>query len=125
MNIFYAYPVGGGGGGVGAGVLLGIVNIAMTGSGIEHPLVGCCGGEGPYGVSPGTRCGFGEYKLCDNPEKYGSWDVFHPSESTYRTIAAGLLLGSYTQPSIASTTSSCPQLMELGSSAEYKPLYDL
>ncbi|CAD6230618.1 unnamed protein product [Miscanthus lutarioriparius] len=36
--------------------------------GIEHPLVACCGGEGPYGVSPTTKCGFGEYKLCDNPE---------------------------------------------------------
>ncbi|EES01172.1 hypothetical protein SORBI_3003G238600 [Sorghum bicolor] len=93
--------------------------------GIEHPLVACCGGEGPYGVSPTITCGFGEYKLCDNPEKYGSWDGFHPSESAYRAIATGLLLGSYTRPSIASTTTSCPQLMELGSSAEYKPLYDL
>ncbi|CAO2170812.1 unnamed protein product [Urochloa humidicola] len=93
--------------------------------GIENPLVACCGGGWPYGVSPTTTCGLGTYTVCDNPEKYGSWDGFHPSEAAYRAIAMGLLRGSYTQPSIASTTSSCPQLAELGSSAEHKPLYDL
>jgi hypothetical protein len=76
-------------------------------------------------VSPTTSCGLGEYKLCDNPERYGSWDGLHPTESAYKVIAMGLLLGSYTRPPIASTTTSCPQLMELGSSAEYKRLYDL
>uniref|UniRef100_A0A0A9EJY5 GDSL esterase/lipase n=1 Tax=Arundo donax TaxID=35708 RepID=A0A0A9EJY5_ARUDO len=91
---------------------------------IEFPLVACCGGGGPYGVSASAGCGIGEYKLCDNPEKYGSWDGVHPSEATYRAIAVGLLRGSYTQPPIA-TTSSCPQLAELGSSAKYKALYDL
>ncbi|CAL4962355.1 unnamed protein product [Urochloa decumbens] len=92
--------------------------------GIDNPLVACCGGGGSYGVSPTTGCGYGEYTVCDNPEKYGSWDGFHPSEAAYRAIAMGLLRGSYTQPSIASTTGSCPQLAKLGSSAEYKPLYD-
>jgi len=93
--------------------------------GIEEPLVACCGGEGPYGVSLSTACGYGDYKVCDNPDKYGSWDGFHPSEAAYKAIAMGLLRGTYTQPSIASTTSSCPQLTELGSSVEYKVLYDL
>ncbi|KAG0538697.1 hypothetical protein BDA96_03G258900 [Sorghum bicolor] len=88
--------------------------------GIEEPLVACCGGEGPYGVSLSTACGYGDYKVCDNPDKYGSWDGFHPSEAAYKGIAMGLLRGTYTQPSIASTTSSCPQLTELGSSVEYK-----
>ncbi|XP_062206361.1 GDSL esterase/lipase At1g28600-like [Phragmites australis] len=88
--------------------------------GIENPLVACCGGEGTYGVSLTTTCGYGDYKVCDNPDKYGSWDGFHPSEAAYRAIAMGLLRGSYTQPSIATTTSSCPQLTELGSSVEYK-----
>ncbi|PWZ32002.1 GDSL esterase/lipase [Zea mays] len=92
---------------------------------IEEPLVACCGGEGPYGVSLSTACGYGDYKVCDNPDKYGSWDGFHPSEAAYKAIAMGLLRGTYTQPSIASTTSSCPQLTELGSSVEYKVLYDL
>lgn len=85
----------------------------------------CCGGEGTYGVSPTAACGYGEYKVCDNPDKYGSWDGFHPSEAAYKAIAMGLLRGTYTQPSIASTTSSCPKLTELGSSVEYKVLYDL
>lgn len=97
----------------------------MTGSGIQEPLVACCGGEGPYGVSLATACGYGDYKVCDNPDKYGSWDGFHPSEAAYKAIAMGLLRGKYTQPSIASTSSSCPQLTELGSSVEYKVLYDL
>ncbi|KAL5222478.1 hypothetical protein ABZP36_027191 [Zizania latifolia] len=93
--------------------------------GIEDPLVACCGGGGPYGVSPTARCGYGEYKVCDDPQKYGSWDGFHPSEAAYKAIAIGLLRGSYTQPPIATTTNSCPQLTELGSSIEYKVLYDL
>ncbi|GJN18219.1 hypothetical protein PR202_gb05359 [Eleusine coracana subsp. coracana] len=93
--------------------------------GIEDPLVACCGGEGTYGVSLSATCGLGEYKVCDNPDKYGSWDGFHPSEAAYKAIAMGLLRGTYTQPSIASVTSSCPQLTELGSSVEYKVLYDL
>ncbi|KAF8675875.1 hypothetical protein HU200_047368 [Digitaria exilis] len=93
--------------------------------GIEYPLVACCGGGEHYGVSPTTKCGYGEYTVCDNPEKYGSWDGFHPSEAAYRAIAMGLLRGPYTQPPIASTTGSCPQLEELGSSAEYRPLNDL
>jgi len=88
--------------------------------GIEEPLVACCGGEGSHGVSPAVACGYGEYKVCDNPDKYGSWDGFHPSEAAYKAIAMGLLRGTYTQPSIASTTSSCPKLTELASSVEYK-----
>ncbi|PUZ55577.1 hypothetical protein GQ55_5G223600 [Panicum hallii var. hallii] len=88
--------------------------------GIEEPLVACCGGEGTYGVSPALACGYGEYKVCDNPDKYGSWDGFHPSEAAYKAIAMGLLRGTYTQPSIASTTSSCSKLTELASSVEYK-----
>ncbi|KAL6615695.1 hypothetical protein ACP70R_037965 [Stipagrostis hirtigluma subsp. patula] len=88
--------------------------------GIKDPLVACCGGKGSYGVSLTATCGIGEYKVCGNPDKYGSWDGFHPSEAAYKAIAIGLLRGSYTQPSIASTTSSCPQLTELSSSVEYK-----
>uniref|UniRef100_A0A0D9V3K3 GDSL esterase/lipase n=1 Tax=Leersia perrieri TaxID=77586 RepID=A0A0D9V3K3_9ORYZ len=93
--------------------------------GIEDPLVACCGGGGPYGVSRSAGCGIGEFNVCDDPGKYGSWDGFHPSEAAYKAIATGLLSGSYTQPPIAATTNSCPQLMELNSSVEYKALYDL
>ncbi|KAG8056025.1 hypothetical protein GUJ93_ZPchr0001g32270 [Zizania palustris] len=93
--------------------------------GIEDPLVACCGGGGPYGVSTTARCGSGEYKVCDDPQKYGSWDGFHPSEAAYKAIAIGLLWGSYTQPPIATITKSCPQLSELGSSLEHKVLYDM
>ncbi|XBI28010.1 hypothetical protein VPH35_052338 [Triticum aestivum] len=88
--------------------------------GIDHPSAACCGGGGPYGVSMTARCGYGEYKVCDDPQKYGSWDGFHPSEAAYKGIAIGLLRGTYTQPSISTTISSCPQLTELGSSVEYK-----
>ena len=58
-------------------------------------------------MSPGVRCGRGEYKLCENPETHGSWDGLHPSESVYRAIAMSLLRGSRTQPPIATTASSC------------------
>ncbi|KAL6842661.1 hypothetical protein ACP4OV_027505 [Aristida adscensionis] len=93
--------------------------------GIEYPLMACCGGGGPYGVSPTVRCGRGKYKVCDNPEKYGSWDGMHPSEAAYKAIAFGLLQGLYTQPPIATSTSSCPHLIGYGSSAENKTLYNL
>jgi hypothetical protein len=87
--------------------------------------VACCGGEGFYGVSTTVSCGYGEYQLCDDPQKYGSWDGFHPSEAVYKVIANGLLRGSYTQPPIANDTNSCPQLTGIVSSDEYKALYDL
>uniref|UniRef100_A0A0E0JLT2 GDSL esterase/lipase n=1 Tax=Oryza punctata TaxID=4537 RepID=A0A0E0JLT2_ORYPU len=93
--------------------------------GIENPLVACCGGGGPYGVSETARCGHGEYKVCDDPQLCGSWDGYHPSEAVFKAIAIGLLRGSYTQPPLATTTISCPQITELGSSVEYKVLYDL
>ncbi|KAL6842658.1 hypothetical protein ACP4OV_027502 [Aristida adscensionis] len=92
--------------------------------GIEYPLVACCGKEGPYGVSTYVGCARGNFTLCDNPDKYGSWDAFHPSEAVYKAMAFGLLRGSYTQPPIA-TTSSCPQLSGLGSSVESMVLADL
>jgi hypothetical protein len=87
--------------------------------------VACCGGEGSYGVSTTAGCGFGEYMVCDDPQKYGSWDGLHPSEAVYEAIANGLLRGSYTQPPISTTTNSCPQLNEVISSVEYKVLSDL
>ncbi|XP_006644439.1 GDSL esterase/lipase At1g28600-like [Oryza brachyantha] len=93
--------------------------------GIEDPLVACCGGGGPYGVSASVRCGHGEYKVCDGPEKYASWDGFHPSEAAYKAITIGLLRGSYTQPSFATITNSCPQIIDISSFVEYKDIYDL
>ncbi|KAM3331354.1 hypothetical protein ACQJBY_027393 [Aegilops geniculata] len=90
--------------------------------GIEDPLMACCGGGGPYGVSASAGCGHGDYKVCNDPQKYASWDGFHPTEATYKGIANGLLRGSYTQPPI-STTSSCPKTTEFASSLEYKVLY--
>ncbi|KAJ1284546.1 hypothetical protein BS78_03G212400 [Paspalum vaginatum] len=86
--------------------------------GIDYPLVACCGAGEPYGVSPNVRCGLGAYRLCRNPEKYGSWDGLHPSEAVYRAIAMGLLRGSYTEPPIATTANSCTQLSEVGYSIE-------
>jgi hypothetical protein len=58
--------------------------------------VACCGGEGTYGVPLSATCGYGEYMECDNPNKYGSWDGFHPSEAAYKAIAMGPLRGTYT-----------------------------
>ncbi|KAM0904665.1 hypothetical protein ACQ4PT_017873 [Festuca glaucescens] len=93
--------------------------------GIEDPLVACCGGAGPYGVSLTERCGQGEYNLCDDPQNYGSWDGIHPTEATNEAIVNGLLRGSYTKPPISTTTNSCGRPTELFSSVEYKVIYDV
>uniref|UniRef100_A0A0D9V3K1 SGNH hydrolase-type esterase domain-containing protein n=1 Tax=Leersia perrieri TaxID=77586 RepID=A0A0D9V3K1_9ORYZ len=90
--------------------------------GIEDPLVACCGGRGPYGVSAYARCGYGEFNVCHDPEKYASWDGHHPSEAAYKVIATGLLRGSYTKPSFATTTNSCTQITDLGSYVEHNAL---
>lgn len=92
--------------------------------GMEYPLVACCGGRDPNGLlTSNLKCGRGEYSLCHNPEKYGSWDGMHPSEAVYKTIAMGLLRGSCTQPPFATNANSCAHLSELGFS-ECKPLGD-
>ncbi|OEL37923.1 GDSL esterase/lipase [Dichanthelium oligosanthes] len=93
--------------------------------GIDEPLVACCGGRGTYGVAKGVGCGYGDYKVCDNPDKYGSWDALHPTEAVYVAIAMGLL-SSYTWPPLHATiTSSCPHLTGLSFSTEYKGLDDM
>ena len=106
-------------------LLVACLTLPNCDSGIEDPLVACCGGGGPYGVSASAGCGYGEYKVCDDPSKYASWDGFHPSEAAYKGIAIGLLQGPYTQPPIASITDSCLQIIGLGSSAERKVIYDM
>ncbi|KAL6868115.1 hypothetical protein ACP4OV_014960 [Aristida adscensionis] len=93
--------------------------------GIKEPLVACCGGRGPYGVAKGASCGSGDYKVCDDPDRYASWDGFHPTEAVYMVIAKGLLQGSYAEPSFATISDSCPQLSGLRSSAKYKVLNDM
>jgi phospholipase/lecithinase/hemolysin len=76
-------------------------------------------------VSDTGGCGYGKYQVCADPEKYGSWDGFHPSEAAYKGIADGLLRGSYIQSLIATSTNSCPQLFEMASSVENKVLSEL
>lgn len=71
------------------------------GSGIEEPLVACCGGKGLYGVAKGAGCGYGYYKACENPDKYGSWDALDPTEAVYMAIAMSLIQSSYAHPSFA------------------------
>jgi phospholipase/lecithinase/hemolysin len=86
--------------------------------------VACCGEGSSYGVSGG--CGYGEYQVCADPEKYGSWDGIHPTEVVYKVIADGMLRGSYTQPPIATTTTnSCVELTAVVSSIGKKSLSDL
>ncbi|TVU35780.1 hypothetical protein EJB05_17683 [Eragrostis curvula] len=90
--------------------------------GIEQSLVACCGGKGPYGVASGSGCGYGDYKVCDDPDKYGSWDALHPTEAVYMAIAMSLLQGSHAQPPFATIAESCPRLTGLRSFAEHKVL---
>ncbi|XP_042404190.1 GDSL esterase/lipase At1g28600-like isoform X2 [Zingiber officinale] len=51
--------------------------------GISEPFAACCGGNG--------HC-------CRDPEKYASWEGFHPTEATYKAIYEGLVDGPFAIP---------------------------
>lgn len=36
------------------------------------------------------QCGIGPYKVCQNPDEFMFWDLFHPTEHTYQLIAESL-----------------------------------
>ncbi|KAB1226831.1 GDSL esterase/lipase 6 [Morella rubra] len=43
------------------------------------------------------QCGRGPYKVCDNHDEFVFWDLFHPTEHTYRIIASEFWSGKSTQ----------------------------
>ncbi|KAG2709499.1 hypothetical protein I3760_05G242600 [Carya illinoinensis] len=47
----------------------------------------CCG-AGQLGGE--MQCGIGPYKVCQNPDEFMFWDLFHPTEHTYQLIAESL-----------------------------------
>ncbi|KAG6499968.1 GDSL esterase/lipase At1g28600-like [Zingiber officinale] len=58
--------------------------------GISEPFVACCGADGHGCESTGP--------VCKNPEKYASWEGFHPTEATYKAIYEGLVDGPFAIP---------------------------
>ncbi|XP_037454192.1 GDSL esterase/lipase At5g45910-like [Triticum dicoccoides] len=53
----------------------------------------CCGAGGPYNYNMTAACGLEGVSACTNPGTHINWDGIHLTESAYRLIAAGWLLG--------------------------------
>ncbi|KAF3325214.1 GDSL esterase/lipase [Carex littledalei] len=73
--------------------------------GFSYPLMACCGAKGPYNYSSFAQYGNRGSTVCSDPSKYGSWDGIHLTEAAYKTIAHGVLRGSYSSPPISNTCS--------------------
>lgn len=63
-------------------------------------MFACCGSGGRYNVNASAMCGTETARACSDPSRYVSWDGIHFTEAAYRTIAAGLLNGSFTVPPV-------------------------
>ncbi|MFS8027742.1 putative sinapine esterase [Helianthus anomalus] len=70
------------------------------------PLKACCGCGGPYNYNAFARCGDASTTLCDEPDKYVSWDGVHLTEAAYKLISKSLFQGPYTTPEFSSL---CPR----------------
>ncbi|XP_047961245.1 GDSL esterase/lipase At5g45910-like [Salvia hispanica] len=66
--------------------------------GFTETLVSCCGGGGPYNFNNSARCGHVGSTVCSDSKGYANWDGVHLTEAAYRSIALGLLNGSFTTP---------------------------
>ncbi|KAB1199426.1 GDSL esterase/lipase 6 [Morella rubra] len=66
------------------------INFASAGSGFFDVNDACCGAGALRGQ---MQCGRGPYTVCDNPDEFVFWDLFHPTEHTYRIVANGLWSG--------------------------------
>lgn len=75
--------------------------------GFDVPLVACCGGGGPYNFNLGIMCGAKGDTVCSDPSKHVCWDGMHLTDAAYKTVARGLLEGSYASVPI---TQACLQL---------------
>ncbi|KAF5761786.1 putative sinapine esterase [Helianthus annuus] len=69
-------------------------------------LKACCGCGGPYNYNASARCGDASTTLCDEPDKYVSWDGVHLTEAAYKLISKSLFQGPYTTPEFYSL---CPR----------------
>jgi lysophospholipase L1-like esterase len=61
-------------------------------TGIDDPLVACCGGDGRYHTSKGCDK---NATVWGNPAKFASWDGVHMTEKAYSIIADGVLNGPF------------------------------
>jgi lysophospholipase L1-like esterase len=61
-------------------------DVMMTG--IDDPLVACCGGDGRYHTGKGCDK---NATVWGNPAKFASWDGVHMTEKAYSSIADGVL----------------------------------
>ncbi|KAI7734228.1 hypothetical protein M8C21_011541, partial [Ambrosia artemisiifolia] len=64
----------------------------------ETTLKACCGCGGPFNYNATARCGDASTILCDEPDKYVSWDGVHLTEAAYKQIFKSIFQGPYTTP---------------------------
>jgi hypothetical protein len=61
-------------------------------TGIDDPLVACCGGDGRYHTSKGCDK---DAKVWGNPGAFASWDGIHMTDKAYSIIADGVINGPF------------------------------
>jgi hypothetical protein len=61
-------------------------------TGIDDPLVACCGGDGRYHTEKGCDK---DAKVWGNPGTFASWDGVHMTEKAYSIITDGVLNGPF------------------------------
>lgn len=56
----------------------------------SQPLLACCGGNGPYNIESGLKCGDKGSKTFGDPSRFVFWDVVHPTEAVNKIFATRL-----------------------------------
>jgi lysophospholipase L1-like esterase len=69
-------------------------------TGIDDPLVACCGGGGRYHTGKGCDK---NATLWGNPSAFASWDGLHMTEKAYSIIADGVLNGPFADTPLLKT----------------------
>ncbi|KAK9074386.1 hypothetical protein SSX86_006984 [Deinandra increscens subsp. villosa] len=73
-------------------------------------LKACCGGGGLYNYNSTVTCGHESATVCDEPDRYVSWDGVHLTEAAYKVIFKGLFQGPYTTPAYSSLCPASSQM---------------
>ncbi|KAK9689941.1 hypothetical protein RND81_09G092800 [Saponaria officinalis] len=69
-----------------------IENVGPLGFDVSSKFKACCGsGENEYNFDMGRFCGTNGYEVCEDPNKFVSWDGIHMTQQAYKRMSQWLL----------------------------------